>query len=79
MPDKANDPLPKAPDLRETADAIARGRELVKEAQRLPAVLILAARWVSPKGHTSLERALVSYSRWVESDSALAWRCSTAC
>src|SRR5215218_1256638 len=43
------------------------------------AVLILAARWVSPKGHTSLESALVSYSRRVESDSALAWRCSTAC
>ena len=35
MSDKANDPLPKAPDLNETADAIARGRELVKEAQRL--------------------------------------------
>ena len=35
MPDKANDPLPKTPDLRETADAIARGRELVKQAQRL--------------------------------------------
>ena len=35
MPDRANDPLPKAPDLNETADALARGRELVKEAQRL--------------------------------------------
>ncbi len=35
MPDKANDPLPQAPDLRETAEAIARGRELVKQAQRL--------------------------------------------
>ena len=35
MPDKANDPLPKAPDLSETAEAIARGRELVKQAQRL--------------------------------------------
>jgi len=35
MPDNANEPLPKAPDLREPADAIARGRELVKEAQRL--------------------------------------------
>jgi hypothetical protein len=35
MPDRANDPLPKAPDLSETAQAIARGRELVKEAQRL--------------------------------------------
>ena len=34
MPDKANDLLPKAPDL-ETAQAIARGRELVKQAQRL--------------------------------------------
>jgi hypothetical protein len=28
MLDKANDPLPIAPDLSETADAIARGREL---------------------------------------------------
>jgi hypothetical protein len=35
MPDKANDPLPKDPDLSGTAEAIARGRELVKEAQRL--------------------------------------------
>jgi len=35
MPDRANDPLPKAPDLSEKAGAIARGRELVKEAQRL--------------------------------------------
>ena len=35
MPDRANDPLPEAPDLRETAEAIARGRELVKQAQRL--------------------------------------------
>ena len=35
MPDKANGPFPKAPDLSETADGIARGRELVKEAQRL--------------------------------------------
>jgi ElaB/YqjD/DUF883 family membrane-anchored ribosome-binding protein len=35
MPDKANDPLPITPDLSETADALARGRELVKEAQRL--------------------------------------------
>ena len=35
MPDKANGPLPKTPDLSETAEAIARGRELVKEAQRL--------------------------------------------
>jgi len=34
MPDKANDLLPNAPDL-ETAGAIARGRELVKQAQRL--------------------------------------------
>ena len=31
MPDKANDPLPKAPDLRETAEAIARGRELPRK------------------------------------------------
>src|SRR3954463_7716718 len=51
----------------------------VKSSAQNPAVLILAARWVSPKGHTSLESALVSYSRRVESDSALAWRCSTAC
>ena len=35
MPDRANDPLPETPDLRETAEAIARGRELVKQAQRL--------------------------------------------
>ena len=35
MPDKANGPLPKAPDLSETAEALVRGRELVKEAQRL--------------------------------------------
>ena len=35
MPDKANDPLPEAPDLNETAEAIARGRKLVKQAQRL--------------------------------------------
>ena len=35
MPDKANDPLSKTPDLRETADAITRGRELVKQAQPL--------------------------------------------
>ena len=32
---QANDPLPKTPDLSETPEAIARGRELVKEAQRL--------------------------------------------
>jgi hypothetical protein len=35
MADKANDPLPDAPDLSEVAEAIARGRELVKQAQRL--------------------------------------------
>jgi len=35
MPDRANDLLPEIPDLRETAEAIARGRELVKQAQRL--------------------------------------------
>ena len=35
MPDKANDQLPETPDLSETAEAIARGRELVKQAQRL--------------------------------------------
>ena len=35
MPDRAKDPLPKAPDLSETTEAIARGRELVKKAQRL--------------------------------------------
>jgi exonuclease VII small subunit len=35
MPDKANDPLPGAPELNEAAEAIARGRELVKQAQRL--------------------------------------------
>ena len=35
MPDKANDPLPRAPELNETEEAIARGRELVKQAQRL--------------------------------------------
>ena len=35
MPDKANNPLPEAPDLNETASAIARGRELAKQAQRL--------------------------------------------
>ena len=28
MPDRANDPLPEAPDLSETAQAIARGRDL---------------------------------------------------
>ena len=35
MADKANDPLPEAPELNEAAEAIARGRELVKQAQRL--------------------------------------------
>ena len=35
MPDRPNDPLPKAPELSETVEAIARGRELVKQAQRL--------------------------------------------
>jgi hypothetical protein len=35
MPDRPNDPLPKAPELNETVEAIARGRELVKQAQRL--------------------------------------------
>ena len=35
MPDRANDLLPETPDLRETAEAIARGRELVKQAQWL--------------------------------------------
>ena len=35
MPDKANDPLPEAPEFYEAAQAIARGRELVKQAQRL--------------------------------------------
>ena len=35
MPDRANDLLPEIPDLSETAQAIARGRELVKQAQRL--------------------------------------------
>src|SRR3954454_18704564 len=35
MPDKAKDPLPEAPDLSEAAEAIARGRELVKQARRL--------------------------------------------
>ena len=35
MPDRANDPLPETPELDETAQAIARGRELVKQAQRL--------------------------------------------
>ena len=35
MPDRANDPLPETPGLDETAQAIARGRELVKQAQRL--------------------------------------------
>ena len=35
MPDEANGPLPEAPDLRESAEAIGRGRELVKQAQRL--------------------------------------------
>src|SRR4051794_524383 len=35
MPDRANNPLPEAPDLSETAQAIARGRELVKQARRL--------------------------------------------
>jgi hypothetical protein len=33
MPNKQG-PLSEAPDLSETADAIARGRELVKQAQR---------------------------------------------
>ena len=35
MPDRANDPLPETPGLDETAQALARGRELVKQAQRL--------------------------------------------
>jgi hypothetical protein len=35
MPDRANDPLPEAPKLNEAAEAIARGRELVKQARRL--------------------------------------------
>ena len=35
MPDRANDLLPETPDLRETAEAIARGRELVKQARQL--------------------------------------------
>ena len=35
MPDKANDPLPDAPELCEAAEAVARGRELVKQAHRL--------------------------------------------
>ncbi len=35
MPAKANDPLPEAPEPNEAAEAIARGRELVKQAQRL--------------------------------------------
>src|SRR5919107_96833 len=35
MPDRANDPLPETPDLHEAAQAIAQGRELVKQAQRL--------------------------------------------
>ena len=35
MPDRANDPLPETPDLREAAQALAQGRELVKQAQRL--------------------------------------------
>jgi hypothetical protein len=35
MPDRANDPLLEAPELSETAQAIARGRELVKQAQQL--------------------------------------------
>jgi hypothetical protein len=35
MPDRANDLLPETPDLNEAAQAIARGRELVKQAQRL--------------------------------------------
>ena len=35
MPDRANDSLPETPGLDETAQALARGRELVKQAQRL--------------------------------------------
>jgi hypothetical protein len=35
MPDRANDLLPEIPDLNEAAQAIARGRELVKQARRL--------------------------------------------
>jgi len=36
MPDRANDPLLEgAPELNEAAHALARGRELVKQAQRL--------------------------------------------
>src|SRR3954469_14587980 len=35
MPGRAKYPVPKAPDLREAAQALAQGRELVKQAQRL--------------------------------------------
>ena len=35
MPDNAKDRSSEAPELDETAQAIARGRELVKRAQRL--------------------------------------------
>ncbi len=35
MPNKVNDLLPEAPELWETAEAIARGRELVKQARQL--------------------------------------------
>ena len=35
MPDSAKDRSSEAPELDETAQAIARGRELVKRAQRL--------------------------------------------
>jgi len=34
MPDKAKGVVPEAPELSETAQAIARGRELVKQVQQ---------------------------------------------
>jgi hypothetical protein len=34
MPDKAKGVVPEAPELSETAQVIARGRELVKQVQR---------------------------------------------
>ena len=64
MPDKANDLLPKAPDLSETAQAIARGRELVKQAQRLRDEVDRQIEGVQPPLSRQIAPSTVQTNSW---------------
>jgi hypothetical protein len=64
MPDKANDPLPKAPDLSEAAQAIARGGSLLKRPSGYVKRRISRSKVFNPPSSKRIALSIARTSSW---------------